>query len=469
MSEVIPAVSTPTADAPPPAAPVAPVTEAAPVVEAPAVETPSETGNWLVELALKEGQESSAEKTPLPAEASPGSEAKEPPAPATTPADTTEAAPPLDAKPEDEELTPEEQELVKSRPEAEQPELGRRLRTARFMSRYKDPENPVVGIREHLEQQSPSRYAELQYAVIEHALQDPAKFADLVYQKNPELYGKYALETVNADPEFFIQHLSGKKLDVQSLRAAVEQFDPTKPVATPATLPPGVLTPEEMEDVRLYLGEEIAEKLEKAAVPVKAEPPPPDPAQQKAVFEQMRQVEAEADRVFSSGVKVVDDYAAKYADDGKTGLGLKVSEEERKLAPEVALLKDFKRMLFFSGLGDGLPAFEKGFGEWGKDSPEFNKLLGQAWHYAEKREEANTQEAARALLPYVDKYIREARMKHPLFAVLDNAIKRLAAQTNPKVPNDAIIPGAPANSQPQASEPQRRIANYLLADALSVK
>jgi hypothetical protein len=126
-----------------------------------------------------------------------------------------------------------------------------------------------------------------------------------------------------------------------------------------------------------------------------------------------------------------------------------------------------KRDVWINGKGD-LPAFEKGFAQWGKEYPEFNQLLGRVWHFADKNEEANVIAAAQALLPYTERYVKE-RIKHPIFARLDNAIKILAAQTNPKVPNDAIVPGAPANSQPQASAPERRIASFLLDDALSVK
>lgn len=479
MSEGL-AVETPTVEAPPP--PSAPAEASAP----PAVETPTDTtGTWLMEMALKdgEGQVTPAEKTPLPAEAPAESKASEP----TAPAAEAKAAPPLEAPPAnaastDEELTPEEDALVKSRPEAEQPELGRRLKTARFMSFYLDPAKPTEEVRAHLEQRSPSRYAELEHSVIQHKLANIPAFADEAFLRYPELYGRLALEIFNGDPEFFIKKMTGKDIDVATLKAAADAYDPANPPKPAAHAGNGAgagpLTPSDMEDVRLYLGDEIASKIEglNNAAPVAApdskelETLRTENAQLKAAKpdpEQLQQAETAKDQAFGKGVKVIEDYVVNFADDAKAGLGLKVSEEERRLAPEVADLKDTKRDVWINGKGD-LPAFEKGFAQWGKEYPEFNQLLGRVWHFADKNEEANVIAAAQALLPYTERYVKE-RIKHPIFARLDNAIKILAAQTNPKVPNDAIVPGAPANSQPQASAPERRIASFLLDDALSVK
>jgi hypothetical protein len=356
------------------------------------------------------------------------------------------------------------------------------------MSHFLNPDKPPEEIRAHLEKKSPSRYAALEQSIIQHSLTNPTTFADRAFELFPEQYGKLALEIFNGDPGFFIKYLTGKDLDATTLKAAAEAYDPTKPAVSTNGAGASPLTAEEMEDVRLYLGDEIVKKIEAVKVPpptdnkeletlraenaelktAKAPDPEQFKQQQETLFNQFLEARAAEDKVFGNGVKVLEDFAAKYADDTKTGLGLKVTDEERKLAPTVALMKDIKRELFLSGLGD-LPVFEKGFGEWGKEYPEFQKLLGQAWHYAEKKEENNTVAAAQALIPYVDKYIREARMKHPAFTLIDDIIKLLTSQTNPKVTNDAIVPGAPANSQPQASAPETRIASYLLNDALSVK
>jgi len=483
--------ATPAAEAPPAAPPPAP--PAAP----PAVEqTP--VGNWLMDLALQED----GQAAPAPAEAPKESAAPatEPPpaAPAEKPAEKPAEAPPAEPPPTQEakppaegedELTPEEKALIQSRPAAEQPELTRRFKTASFMGHYLDPTFPAENVCQHLEERSPSRYAEIVETIILKQAADPSSFADYLYRLAPQQYGQLALEVFNGDQNFFIKQLTGKDLDAAGLKAAAEAYNPAAAPPTNGAAPAGepAFTKDELDDVRLYLGEDFAKKIEglKVSTPPdnkeleslrkevadlkgKAPEPPADPKEQEALQAKQEALRTQRDETWGSVIDTVEDFIGAYADDAKTGLGLKVTDEERKLAPEVATLKDIKRDIFINGIGDSFPYYEKGFGEWGMESNEFKQILAQALHYSEKTEKPNAVAAAQRLLPFADRYNKE-RLKHPVFQILDTAIHLMAARTNPKTTNDAIIPGAPVNSQSQPSDITRRIGDYLLNDALSVK
>jgi hypothetical protein len=484
--------------------PAAPVVEAPPPApEAPPAPEPTPVGNWLLEQAVNDG----AEKTPLPAEAPAASPAPEQsaaapapapakpedkpaetPAPATAQPPAAEPPPTPEAKPTptveaDEELTPEENALVQSRPEAEQPELGRKLKTARFWDHYYDQNEPAEQIRQHLEMKSASRYGELEDSILKYRLQDTAGFADRLFKIDEQLYGQVALEVFNGDQPFFIKLLTGKDVDAATVKAAVDAYDPTKPPAPVETGTQPVFTAEEIEDVRLYVGEEAAKKLEavKAAPPADVEAlrakvaeleakqaKPTDPAEEERKKTEQETLRTNQDQIWTGVTTGIESYVTKYADDAKSGLGLKVTDEERKLAPLVSALKDIKRAIFLDGIGTDLADFEKGFGEWGIEFPEFKQALVQALHYSEKLEKPNADAAGQRLLPFAERYFKE-RLKHPMFGLLDEAIQVAASRTNPKVTNDAIIPGAPVNSQTPPSGASARISDMLLQDALSVR
>jgi hypothetical protein len=237
----------------------------------------------------------------------------------------------------------------------------------------------------------------------------------------------------------------------------------------------------------LYLGKETADKLEALRQPAAAPAADtsevetlrsrvteleanqaPDPKTREAQMAQEAKLTQDRDKAWGSVVSTVENFINNYADDTKAGLGLKVSAEEQQHAPQVALLKALKRDLLLNGNDGDLPYFEKGLGEWGKEDKEFGQILAQALHYSEKLEQPNVDAAAQKLLPYADRYLQE-RLKHPVFATLDAIIQLVSAQTNPKVTNDAIIPGAPVNSQPQASDAHSRISDLLMQDAMSVR
>lgn len=416
----------------------------------------------------------------------------------------------VDAKPEDEsviakpqveddpELSPEDNELVRTRPALEQPELKGRLKKASFFNQYSDPTVAGEGTRTALEKISPSGYAKLEGAVITRKLADPAAFADEVFKSNPELYGKLALEVYNSDPAYFTKQITGKAdVSPETVKTALDFYERNKDRAVDG--PAGEeLAPELVAEMRLLLGDEVADKIiaatkrsqpaaaavdpEKEALRAKVEEfekaksaeqtkeqREAEAAKQQAAAEAQKAIRLEQDQTWEVASGQIETYLETFADDAKDGLGLKVTPQERELAPEVADLKDFKRSVLFDGIGD-LPDFRKGLVEWGKTLPPakaevFQKKLNLAYHFADQREKDNAIAAAQALIPFVEQYKQE-RLKAPIFARIDNLIRIAAAGANPKTENETIIPGAPKASSQPSSDPQARIVDLLLDAAM---
>lgn len=429
-----------------------------------------------------------------PAKATVEGEKKEaaPDKPAEKPAEA--AAPEAVAKPEakaeikdDPELTPEDNELIRTRPAAEQPELTDRLKKASFISQYKDPEVPAEGTVEALRKISPSSFARLESTIIDKRLAEPVPFLDELFERSPETYGKLMLEGFRADPGYFIKQITGKDgLTAEAIKTAVEFYDTNKDRVVEEPAGKG-LSDDELADAKLYLGDEVAARIDAAlkrasapaAKPAAAEPPKKateeKPAEkpeakteakpkEEAKPEPQEAPKAAQDEIWDAASGQIESYLDTWADDPKDGLGLKVTPQERELAPEVADLKDFKRTVLFDGLGD-LPDFRRGLTEWGKERPEFMAKLKQAIHFVKVGEKDNAMEAGRGLLPFVEKYKQE-RMNAPIFARIDAQIAAAAARTNPKTESDTIIPGAVGASSPKApSDPNKRIDDLLLSDA----
>ncbi len=484
------------------------------IVETPAVESapqPAEAFGWLdtygleevetVETPLPDAASSAVVETPkqavptdVPAKVEPATPTgtEEAPAAVSTEKPAEAAAPTAEAKPDttdDPELNAEENDLVRTRPAAERPALTGKLKKASFISKYLDPELPATGTVEELRKMSPSSYARLETAVIVQRLAEPATFLDEVFARSPETYGRLLADGFQADPGYFIKQITGKDgLTAEQVRTAVEFYEHNKDrvVEQPTVRE---LSAEELADVRLYLGDEAAATIEAlqqrakevapASAPVtSAEPQPakaddakPDlakpeskPPATRLTPEEQQARQAQIEQTWDEASGQIETYLDTWADDPRDGLGLKVTPQERELAPVVADLKDYKRRVLFDGLGD-LPDFRAGLTAWGKDRPEFVKALKHAIHFANLGEKANAIEAARALLPFVEKYKQE-RMQAPIFARIDSQIAAATSRTNPKPENDAIIPGAVGSRSPQpTSDPNKRIDDLLLSDA----
>jgi hypothetical protein len=476
------------------------------IAEAPAAteSVPQSTGDlgWIdnygledvlapAETPLPDAANSAAVETPKQAVAT-DDPAKVEPAPAVaTPATdpvtdkpVEAAAPGAEAKPEvkddDPELTAEDNELVRTRPAAEQPALRDRLKKATFISQYKDPEVPATGTVEVLRKISPSSYERLEATIIDQRLAEPTAFLNEVFQRNPEAYGKLLADGYQADSGYFAKQMTGRDgYTAEQVKTAVDFYESNKGgvVNRPAG---AAFSPDEIEEIRLYVGEEAAAKAEaqqKAPAvdtqPAQTKEPakPEDAAQAKPptkqpTSEEQKAIQVQRDEVWDKASGQIESYLETWADDPRNGLGLKVDTKERELAPEVADLKDEKRHVLFEGRGD-LPDFRTGFAQWGKGRPDFEKALKTAIHFANLGEEENAIEAARAMLPFVEQYKQE-RMLAPIFKRIDARIAAATTRTNPKTENDAIIPGAVGARSPQpTSDVNRRIDDLLLSDAMS--
>ena len=494
------------------------------VVEAPVTDAvPQSAGQpfaWLdtfglddeatVETPLPDAATSVAVETPkqavatdVPAKVEPtevpsGTDPKPAADPTNKPADVA-AAPAADAASEvkdDPELTAEDNELVRTHPEAERPALTDRLKKASFISQYKDPEVPAAGTVEALRKISPSSYERLESAIIEQRLAEPTKFLDDVFTRSPETYGRLLADGYEADPSYFVKRITGRDgLTPEQVQTAVEFYEANKDrvLEQPAIKE---LTPEQIAEVRLMHGDEMADQIElmqaraKEALAANTKPgtpavdrtkptakpdavkpaadakPDAKPPVKQLTPEEQRALTVQRDQIWNEASGQIESYLETWADDPKNGLGLKVTPQERQLAPEVADLKDYKRQVLFEGLGD-LPEFREGFAQWSKDKPECVKAVDLAIHFSNLGEKENAIEAARALLPFVEKYKQE-RMRAPIFARIDAQITAAAARTNPKTENDAIIPGAVVKSSPSTtSDPNRRMDDLLLRDAMN--
>lgn len=456
----------------------------------------TDTTSVTADVPAKEGAE---EKPAVAAD----DQAKDDSKPEAKPQDAASDPEKVEAKPtteqatekptEDPELAPEENALVNAAAPAEQAELKRKFKAARFEDHYLSPDKPKEEVRQYLETRSPSNYAELEQAVIAHRLADPAAFANSYYQQDPEGYGRLALEIYNGAPEYFVEKIAGKKVAPELVRTAVEFYEQNKDRL--ANQPAGEELPAELiEQARLFLGDEATDKIiaaTKAGAPAddskvkeletklaKYEESQSKEQQEAEAARKAAEAKAKADAeaviaqeretVWNTASGQIETYLETWADDPKDGLGLAVTPQERESAPLVADLKDLKRSVLFDGLGD-LPDFRAGLVAWGKDRPDFNEKLKRATHFADQREMENAKEAARALLPFVEKYKQE-RLKAPIFARIDELMKIAAAKSNPKTATETFVPGAAgASSQREpSSDPNKRIDDMLLQDALSL-
>jgi len=367
----------------------------------------------------------------------------------------------------DPDLTAEENELVRSRPEAEQGETARKLKAARFEDHYLNPDKPAEDVRSYLEGKSPSRYGELEQAIVARRLADPETFAADYFRKSPEGYGKLALAVFNGNPAYFAKALTGREVEAQTLKTALDFYERNRDRVPPDDAPD--LSPEELAEVEQWTPEiagkvkaileskaDVArQRAEVEAAKAKPEPEKPAEERQAELLKQQQAIKADQAKAWDAGYSHFESYIGKKAE---TAAGVLVTPKERELAPQVALLKDLKREILMQGMGEDLPDFERGLYQWAEGRDErtreaYLQSVAAMGRFSEAREPDNVLSAARKLIPHADKYFDE-RLNHPVFAQLDALIALAVQAANPKSTAEEIVPGSGGNvSQQKPSDP----------------
>lgn len=398
------------------------------------------------------------------------------PAPIVEPPPVTPAAPVADP-----ELSPADNALVNAAPEAERSDLAARLKRTSFVQEFRNPERPAVEVVAEMEKLSPSRAAEVKRAVIQQSLSDPAAFARDLFSRDPELFGKVAIAIEDGHPDFWVKRHTGlDDATIDELRVALPFYRANKDRAElgPPTAPE-LLSDDELSGIEEFhpditpklkrildfvkqsgttTGLSTEEKAEltklRAEAQVKAEPAKPDPKEAAQVADlelATRYEKTEAEAMSFVNAKL---------DDAVGGYGLKVTDEERNLAPDVANFKDQKRDIFLKGAGD-MPSFEKGFEKFGEaltvkgaDGVEKKPVLDIAKniaYFVEHGEMDNAKEETRKLNPYIDQYL-EQRSAHARIKWIDSQIQTAIAKTGKKPPVETFVPGATAAPSGKAQE-----------------
>lgn len=362
----------------------------------------------------------------------------------------------------DPELSTEENALVQSVSEQERASLVGKLKAASFWGYYKDPNKPAEEVRQHLQDQSQSRYNELELATIAKAVDEPERLGK-IFKSSPDLYGKLATIACDSDPDFFLQRITGKEgATKEQVVAALEGG--TSAVAE-------AVTDDDLKELRAADFDEFADKLEAAREKAKeakpetktdegGKPEPPNPVE---IVEQFQTREREVGEAFEASIKPVVSYATKKME---STFGPVPTEQEYELAPDVAYLKATRLALFEHGDGKGLPSFRDGLGKWGEHRKikerEFDSTIRRVGRFSESLEKENGAEAASELIPFADAYFNE-RAALPVFQAFDRLIALAASGTNPPVPKEHIVTGGV--SQPTSSKPLSG-AEWLVANAV---
>lgn len=401
-----------------------------------------------------------------------------------TKADSDTAAPP--ARPDDDpDLTPAENEIVRSRPKAEWGQTRRAFKAARLEAQFLNPAYAPDQFIERLQQKSPSRFADLESALLTRRLSDPDGFARDLFQRSPEEYGKLALSVFHADPDYFIRELTGREaVSATAVRQALDLHDRYSAGEMNGAAGAELFTPEELEELEQFFPDQ-ATKLRQAqsTQPAQSATASTDPRlaeleaklkgfeeqqttqrQEQARQEQAR-LAAESSQIWDAGEDHLESFLREKAEQE---FGLTVTAQEREGAPLVALLKQLKSDILFEGLGTDIPDFKRGLGDWGKSKPNFMESLQSMLHYAQRRERDNALSAADALKPHADAYLNE-RLRLPIFKQLDDIIGVLTAGAEkPPHADETFVPGQAAAHSQQApsSDPLGRINDWLVSDAL---
>jgi hypothetical protein len=336
-----------------------------------------------------------------------------------------------------------------------------------FWKRYKDPATPAETVRAHLEQQSPSRYAELERAALARVAAEPERLERLF---NSEGEGRGTFERLantlcDSDPEYYLRRITGSnEVSVEQVRAALAGGTGTNASA---------LTEDEWADLEL-LNPEIAAKLKSAPAPGaapdkqageqgKAEKPP-EPAE---VIRKYQARKKAVDDAFDEGVKPVHSYVEKKTLDR---FGAYPEEREFELAEDVARLKQDRLDLFLHG-NRQIPPFADGMAKWAKhrkldvggQTLDFDQIVRRLGQFADRGEVENAAEAARELIPFADAYFA-VRAALPQFKWYDRQVEAASRSANPPVHAEKVIAGRV--SQPSSSAP-RSLDEQLVADAVA--
>lgn len=373
------------------------------------------------------------------------------------------------------DLSAEAKQLLSQLPKKRHDEVIELIRQAQLSQAYLDANKPAAELAADLKARSAVRYGELQSAIITEAVKAPDQFCAQLTASDPNLYGQLIKHAFQADPQFFIQALTGKQdVTPEQIARALDFYAETKggTVAgignTPAAGASRKLTDEQLAELDEYFPEcaptiralneqgdtmarvkELQDKVKEFEAQATGQKPA-DTAAQTKVF----------DEIFQSCVDEVESYVdAKYTKQYQLG----VTDAERKQAPMVATAKDLKRAILLGGSPVlGIPGFEQGFTGWAKDRPGFEDALKAVHKYARAGEKENAQGTTRKLNPLVDTYAEE-RLKIPIVALLDQLID-LAVKFHTAPPaGETHIPGQ--------SGPQTRTgtsSDYLLDAVLSV-
>lgn len=362
-----------------------------------------------------------------------------------------------------------------------------------FEDHFLNPAKPPEEIIQYLESRSPSRYADLEGAMLRKRLSDPAQLAKRIAEMDGEAYGALMLEAYEKDgSEFYARAMTGRDdMTKELVKEAVSFWEANKGKEMPAATGITPLTAEQVEEITKLFDDEpevlaFIEAAQKAASakPSEAKPeqsntatgeaqkpeaakPDADKSKEQPANTVPLEVRQEAFTAFESGVESY--FTSKLEEE----FGLAVTDKERELAPEVADLKEEKMSLFLRGGRAGLSELEVDFANWAKglektDEAGYQAIkaaVDSALFYVDKGEKANVLEAIKSIFPYADKYARE-RLKHPAFQRLDARLTQAAKNTNPKQPKDPIIPGAPRrDSQQGVANSEQALTEDLLSDA----
>ena len=451
--------------------------------------------DWILSTGIEDQAESGA--APLPSDADPGADNKPP----TPEADETqpkpdeiatdkEAIPPappdpvapakVEAKPDaqpdattakpevvtDPELSTEDNALVNALPEAERPGMTGRLKRLAFMDHYLNPDKPAEDIRKHLEERSPSRYGEVESAMFAHRFAQPDQALSELFKQDAQLYSKVAMAVFNGDQKFFAEQITGRNdLAPEQVKEAIAFWERNKDAITDDGQSLSDVDEDTIAEIEKYFPDKVPlikqaleagkkAQTENATLKTqledkgtsKPDEQPGDPANDPQVVH-LREV----NRLWDLGRNTVGEYFWNKAANEQTGIGINVSAQERKDAPLVALLKDFKATVFGEGLiVDGktvVPDLAEGFTNWGKERDGFKDRLTHMDRFTQAREENNVLDVAKQMFPFAEVYYGE-RLKHPIFSQIDQLISlatknlQVAPKVDPQIPGSLPSKGA---------------------------
>lgn len=388
------------------------------------------------------------------------------------------------------ELSEEDEKAVAALP-AEQQHEERAKRRKVFMDHFISADTPdkMEGVRSHLFERSPSQYGALESSVLSHVLSDQSRFCRDLYGRDPEGYSSLAREMFTGNPEAFLSAATGREgVTPEQVTTALDFYDRNKDRITDDVDLDGEL-PADLDTYYPEVADSIREawriaKEQKAADANngdgKTTQPPAKPEDQ-AAREREQQAQAEISGLYDVARDVVGDQVVRMASDPAKGAGITVTAQERKDAPLLATLKDFKRNALFYGLNDEqgnpvLPHFQEGFIKFAEENPAFKDTFMNMTRFISAREEKNVREMAGKIagIPngqngtLLQDYYSE-RLKNPIFAAIDQLIDLVAKQGSapPKFDRNPIG-GMPS----QTGGRKRTTANanddsYLIADAIA--